>query len=168
MTIVLFFQYQEVNSLRLSNRQISLLLYSVWAQSISPANMLGNYEVIAHTYNLVLLFSHGKLLKEKGLIPEIGEQVENIVCHLDPDLQDASAAVATILREKGQSVDLVLENKPLKWGGAVFWNLFLQTYGLKAEWSGVICIVVHCIAVFCFLALQCGLCCSAGSSALLS
>ncbi|GMP40635.1 hypothetical protein CsSME_00011002 [Camellia sinensis var. sinensis] len=56
-----------------------------------------------------------KLLKEKGLIPEIGEQVENIVCHLDPDLQDASAAVATILRVKGQSVDLVLENKPLKW-----------------------------------------------------
>ncbi|KAI8028507.1 hypothetical protein LOK49_LG02G01946 [Camellia lanceoleosa] len=56
-----------------------------------------------------------ELLKEKGLIPEIGEQVENIVCHLDPDLQDASAAVATILREKGQSVDLVLENKPLKW-----------------------------------------------------
>ncbi|CAL5379154.1 unnamed protein product [Camellia sinensis] len=56
-----------------------------------------------------------ELLEEKGLIPEIGEQVENIVCHLDPDLQDASAAVATILREKGQSVDLVLENKPLKW-----------------------------------------------------
>ncbi|CAL5330385.1 unnamed protein product [Camellia sinensis] len=56
-----------------------------------------------------------ELLKEKGLIPEIGEQVENIVCHLDPDLQDASAAVATILRVKGQSVDLVLENKPLKW-----------------------------------------------------
>ncbi|XP_028081494.1 histidine--tRNA ligase, chloroplastic/mitochondrial isoform X2 [Camellia sinensis] len=56
-----------------------------------------------------------ELLKEKGLIPEMGEQVENIVCHLDPDLQDAAAAVATILRGKGQSVDLVLENKPLKW-----------------------------------------------------
>ncbi|KAI7999035.1 hypothetical protein LOK49_LG10G01065 [Camellia lanceoleosa] len=56
-----------------------------------------------------------ELLKEKGLIPELGEQVENIVCHLDPDLQDAAAAVATILRGKGQSVDLVLENKPLKW-----------------------------------------------------
>ncbi|KAL6954837.1 histidine--tRNA ligase [Sarracenia purpurea var. burkii] len=56
-----------------------------------------------------------ELLKEKGLLPEIGQQVENIVCYLDPDLRGAAAAVATILREKGQSVDLVLENKPLKW-----------------------------------------------------
>ncbi|CAL5421862.1 unnamed protein product [Camellia sinensis] len=56
-----------------------------------------------------------ELLKEKGLIPEMGEPVENIVCHLDPDLQGTAAAVATILRGKGQSVDLVLENKPLKW-----------------------------------------------------
>jgi len=37
------------------------------------------------------------------------------VCALDTDLQGAAASVATILREKGQSVDLVLENKPLKW-----------------------------------------------------
>lgn len=56
-----------------------------------------------------------ELLKEKGLIPEVGQQVENIVCALDTDLQGAAASVATILREKGQSVDLVLENKPLKW-----------------------------------------------------
>ncbi|KAF3441826.1 hypothetical protein FNV43_RR15741 [Rhamnella rubrinervis] len=56
-----------------------------------------------------------ELLKEKGLLPELGLQVENIVCALDPDLQGAAATVATILREKGQSVDLVLENKPLKW-----------------------------------------------------
>lgn len=56
-----------------------------------------------------------ELLKEKGLIPEVGQQVENIVCALDPDLQGAAAGVATILRGKGQSVDLVLENKPLKW-----------------------------------------------------
>ncbi|KAK9289779.1 hypothetical protein L1049_007938 [Liquidambar formosana] len=56
-----------------------------------------------------------ELLKEKGLLPELNLQVENIVCALDHDLQGAAAAVATILREKGQSVDLVLENKPLKW-----------------------------------------------------
>lgn len=56
-----------------------------------------------------------ELLKEKGLIPEVGQQVENIVCALDTDLQGAAASVATILREKGQSVDLVLESKPLKW-----------------------------------------------------
>ncbi|XP_027175315.1 histidine--tRNA ligase, chloroplastic/mitochondrial isoform X2 [Coffea eugenioides] len=56
-----------------------------------------------------------ELLKEKGLLPELSPQVENIVCSLDQDLRGAAAAVASILRQKGQSVDLVLENKPLKW-----------------------------------------------------
>lgn len=56
-----------------------------------------------------------ELLKDKGLIPELAHQVENIVCSLDKDLQQAAAAVANILREKGQSVDLVLEYRPLKW-----------------------------------------------------
>lgn len=56
-----------------------------------------------------------KLLREKGLLPELSLQIENIVCALDIDLQGAAAMVAKILREKGQSVDLVLENKPLKW-----------------------------------------------------
>lgn len=55
------------------------------------------------------------MLKDKGLLPELSPQVENIVCSLDRDLQGAAAAVATILREKGQSVDLVMETKPLKW-----------------------------------------------------
>ncbi|KAF8395264.1 hypothetical protein HHK36_019206 [Tetracentron sinense] len=45
------------------------------------------------------------MLKEKGLLPELGLQVENIV----------KLTVASILRQKGQSVDVVLENKPLKW-----------------------------------------------------
>lgn len=56
-----------------------------------------------------------ELLKEKKLLPELNVEVENIVCALDPDLQGAASRVATILREKGQTVDLVLENKPLKW-----------------------------------------------------
>lgn len=56
-----------------------------------------------------------QLLKEKGMLPELSPQVENIICSLDPDLQGAAAAVASILRQKGQSVDLVLENKSLKW-----------------------------------------------------
>lgn len=55
------------------------------------------------------------MLKEKKLLPELNAEVENIVCALDPDLQGAASKVATILREKGQTVDLVLENKPLKW-----------------------------------------------------
>ncbi|GMY18932.1 protein SEMI-ROLLED LEAF 2 isoform X2, partial [Fagus crenata] len=50
----------EVNSLRLSSHQITLLLSSIWAQSISPANSPDNYEAIAHTHGLVLLFSRAK------------------------------------------------------------------------------------------------------------
>lgn len=56
-----------------------------------------------------------ELLKEKGILPELSPYVENIVCSLDRDLQGAAAAIATKLRGRGQSVDLVLENKPLKW-----------------------------------------------------
>ncbi|CAL5420850.1 unnamed protein product [Camellia sinensis] len=58
----------EVTSLRLSSRQISLLLSSIWAQSISPANIPGNYEAIAHTYSLVLLFSRGKNSSQEALV----------------------------------------------------------------------------------------------------
>ncbi|PPD96820.1 hypothetical protein GOBAR_DD06160 [Gossypium barbadense] len=56
-----------------------------------------------------------ELLKEKGLLPKLNLEVDNIVCALDYDLQGVAAEVATKLREKGQSVDLVLESKPLKW-----------------------------------------------------
>ncbi|GMP97421.1 hypothetical protein CsSME_00045681 [Camellia sinensis var. sinensis] len=58
----------EAVSLRLSSRQISLLLSSIWAQSISPANFPGNYEAIAHTYSLVLLFSRGKNSSQEALV----------------------------------------------------------------------------------------------------
>ncbi|KAL5699336.1 histidine--tRNA ligase [Ranunculus cassubicifolius] len=56
-----------------------------------------------------------ELLKDKGLVPEVKQQVQNIVCSLDPELQGAASMVATVLRQKGQTVDLVLEGKPLKW-----------------------------------------------------
>ena len=61
-------------------------------------------------FNLLL-----QLLKDRGLLPELSLQIENIVCALDVDLQGAAARVASILREKSQTVDLVLESKPLKW-----------------------------------------------------
>ncbi|KAJ8755585.1 hypothetical protein K2173_022164 [Erythroxylum novogranatense] len=57
----------EVGSLRLSSRQISVLLSSIWAQSISPANLPQNYEAIAHTFSLVLLFSRGKNSSHEAL-----------------------------------------------------------------------------------------------------
>ncbi|KAJ8565062.1 hypothetical protein K7X08_001522 [Anisodus acutangulus] len=55
-------------SLRLSSHQILLLLSSLWAQSISPANMPENYEAIAHTFSLVLLFSRGKNSYREALV----------------------------------------------------------------------------------------------------
>ncbi|XP_039036280.1 protein SEMI-ROLLED LEAF 2-like [Hibiscus syriacus] len=58
----------EANSLRLSSTQISLLLTSIWAQSISPQNTPQNYEAIAHTYSLVLLFSQTKNSSNEALI----------------------------------------------------------------------------------------------------
>ncbi|KAL0453097.1 UNVERIFIED_CONTAM: protein SEMI-ROLLED LEAF 2 [Sesamum latifolium] len=54
--------------LRLSSHQISLLLSSIWAQSMSPANMPENYVAIAHTYSLVLLFSRAKNSYQDALI----------------------------------------------------------------------------------------------------
>ncbi|XP_048225629.1 protein SEMI-ROLLED LEAF 2 [Ricinus communis] len=58
----------EAGSLRLSSHQISLLLSSIWAQSIYPANTPENYEAIAHTYGLVLLFSRAKNSSHESLI----------------------------------------------------------------------------------------------------
>ncbi|KAL8232689.1 hypothetical protein R6Q57_002467 [Mikania cordata] len=55
-------------TLRLSSQQISMLLSSIWAQSISPDNRPENYEAIAHTYSLVLLFSRGKNSSREALI----------------------------------------------------------------------------------------------------
>ncbi|KAG8371940.1 hypothetical protein BUALT_Bualt12G0015000 [Buddleja alternifolia] len=54
--------------LRLSSHQITLLLSSLWAQSVSPVNMPENFEAIAHTYSLVLLFSRAKNSYRDALI----------------------------------------------------------------------------------------------------
>ncbi|XP_071737557.1 protein SEMI-ROLLED LEAF 2-like [Rutidosis leptorrhynchoides] len=58
----------EAVTLRLSSHQISLLLSSIWAQSISPDNTPENYEAISHTYSLVLIFSRGKNSSREALI----------------------------------------------------------------------------------------------------
>ena len=48
--------------LRLSGHQATLLLSSIWAQAISPKNNPRNYEAIAHTYCLLLIFLGSKVL----------------------------------------------------------------------------------------------------------
>ncbi|XP_050385943.1 protein SEMI-ROLLED LEAF 2 isoform X2 [Argentina anserina] len=61
-------QRESTMSLRLSSRQITLLLSSIWAQSIYPLNMPENYQAIAHTYSLVLLYARTKNTSHETLI----------------------------------------------------------------------------------------------------
>ena len=56
-----------------------------------------------------------ELLAEKNLIPELISGVEDIVIPLNPDLRSAAVSVAAALRDTGRTVDLVLEDKKLKW-----------------------------------------------------
>ena len=79
-----------------------------WSYAFSTSNLHNTPEI--PDFNLLL-----QLLKDRGLLPELSLQIENIVCALDVDLQGAAARVASILREQSQTVDLVLESKPLKW-----------------------------------------------------
>ncbi|KHN33312.1 Protein EFR3 like B [Glycine soja] len=49
------------SSLRLSSHQVSLLLSSIWVQATSVENGPANYEAMAHTYSIALLFSRSKV-----------------------------------------------------------------------------------------------------------
>lgn len=55
-----------------------------------------------------------QLLKEKGLVPDLVRQVEDIVFPLDVELEGPASKVVSSLRRKGRSVDLI-EDKRLKW-----------------------------------------------------
>ncbi|KAG9441633.1 hypothetical protein H6P81_017487 [Aristolochia fimbriata] len=56
-----------------------------------------------------------ELLKDKGLLPDLSPEVDDIVFPIDQQLQGSASMIASRLREKGRSVDLVLEQKRLKW-----------------------------------------------------
>ncbi|KAG6694189.1 hypothetical protein I3842_09G037100 [Carya illinoinensis] len=73
----------EPNFLRLSSHQITLLLSSIWAQSVSPANTPDNYEAIAHTYSLVSLFSRTKNSSNEVLVRsfQLAFSLRNISLH---------------------------------------------------------------------------------------
>ncbi|KAG0490073.1 hypothetical protein HPP92_006936 [Vanilla planifolia] len=55
-----------------------------------------------------------ELLKEKGLLPDLSRQVDDIVFPLDEELGGMASKIVSSLRRKGRSVDLV-EDKRLKW-----------------------------------------------------
>lgn len=55
-----------------------------------------------------------ELLQEKGLVPDLSRQVDDIVFLLDNELGGPASKVVASLRRKGRSVDLI-EDKRLKW-----------------------------------------------------
>ncbi len=56
-----------------------------------------------------------ELLKDKGLLPQLDQQVDDVVFPFGAELRQPAADVAARLRSQGRSVDLVLENKKMKW-----------------------------------------------------
>ncbi|XP_010069301.2 protein SEMI-ROLLED LEAF 2 isoform X2 [Eucalyptus grandis] len=58
----------DVTSLRLSSHQVSLLLSSIWVQATSAENSPANFEAMAHTYNIALLFTRSKSSSHMALV----------------------------------------------------------------------------------------------------
>ena len=56
-----------------------------------------------------------ELLNECGLLPDIASGCEDVVVALSEDLRPAAMSVASKLRNNGRTVDLILDNKKLKW-----------------------------------------------------
>ncbi|MFL2956283.1 MAG: histidine--tRNA ligase [Candidatus Thalassarchaeaceae archaeon] len=56
-----------------------------------------------------------ELLAEKGLVPDLTNGVSDVVFGMGAKLRGAAMQVASALRANGRSVDLVLEDKRMKW-----------------------------------------------------
>ncbi|XP_047319149.1 protein SEMI-ROLLED LEAF 2 [Impatiens glandulifera] len=55
-------------SLRLSSHQVGVLLSSIWMQATSPENSSENFEALAHTFDVVLLFTRNKNSSNLALV----------------------------------------------------------------------------------------------------
>ena len=56
-----------------------------------------------------------ELLADKGLLPELSNGVDDVVFGMGTELRGAAMQVAAKLRSSGRTVDLVLEDKKMKW-----------------------------------------------------
>lgn len=56
-----------------------------------------------------------ELLTDRGLLPAITSGSQDVVISLSEELRPEAMSVASKLREKGRSVDVVLDDKKLKW-----------------------------------------------------
>ncbi|OIS98662.1 hypothetical protein A4A49_07409 [Nicotiana attenuata] len=58
----------DLTSLRLSSHQMSLLLSSIWVQATLADNTPSNFDAMAHTYKIVLLFTRSKNSSHMALV----------------------------------------------------------------------------------------------------
>ncbi|XP_045824109.1 protein SEMI-ROLLED LEAF 2-like [Trifolium pratense] len=58
----------ELSSFRLSSHQVSLLLSSIWVQATSMDNGPANFEAMAHTFSIALLFTRSKTSSYMALV----------------------------------------------------------------------------------------------------
>ncbi|XP_028063885.1 protein EFR3 homolog isoform X4 [Camellia sinensis] len=58
----------DLTALRLSSHQVSLLLSAIWVQATSTENTPANFEAMAHTYNVTLLFTRNKNSSHMALV----------------------------------------------------------------------------------------------------
>lgn len=58
----------ELTSLRLSSHQVSLLLSSIWVQATLTDNTPSNFDAMAHTYKIALLFIRSKNSSHMALV----------------------------------------------------------------------------------------------------
>ncbi|KAF3458013.1 hypothetical protein FNV43_RR02676 [Rhamnella rubrinervis] len=79
----------ELTSLRLSSHQVSLLLSSIWVQATSAENTPANFEAMAHTYNIALLFTRSKTSSHAALVRcfQLGFSLRTISLNQEGGLQ---------------------------------------------------------------------------------
>ncbi|KAM3320222.1 hypothetical protein P3S67_007422 [Capsicum chacoense] len=93
-------------SLRLSSHQIVLLLSSLWVQSISPKNMPENYEAIAHTFSMVLLFSRAKNSYREALVQSF----------------QLAFSLRNVALVEGDSLLILMDSEDRNWMNCLIWS----------------------------------------------
>ncbi|XP_022761675.1 LOW QUALITY PROTEIN: uncharacterized protein LOC111307761 [Durio zibethinus] len=58
----------QLTSLRLSSHQVSLLLSSIWVQANSAENTPANFDAMAHSYSIAVLFTRSKTSSHMALV----------------------------------------------------------------------------------------------------
>ncbi|XP_040374312.1 protein SEMI-ROLLED LEAF 2 isoform X2 [Rosa chinensis] len=81
----------ELPCLRLSSHQVSLLLSLIWVQATSAENTPANFEAMAHSYNVALLFTRSKASSHMALVRcfQLAFSIRTISLDRDGGLQES-------------------------------------------------------------------------------